>query len=65
MVAWRHFCNGRRQGDLRQAVLVGVADLLEDGGGSLGHGGLAVAHGVQAELVLDDVGDGLGVGGGA
>lgn len=65
MVAWRHFRDSRRQENLRQAVLVGVTDLLEDGGGGLGHGRLSVAHGVQAKLVLDNVGDGLGVGGGA
>lgn len=48
---------------LPQAVLVGVADLLEDGSGRLCGRGLAVAHGKHAELVLYDIGHGLCVGG--
>ena len=47
---------------LPQTVLVGVADLLEDGGGRLCGRGLAVAHGKHAKLVLYDIGHGLGVG---
>lgn len=46
---------------LRQAVLVCVAHLLEDGGGGLGRGRLAVHHVEEAELVLNDVGDRLRV----
>ena len=62
--------DGREEGlvdgwHVPQGVLVIVADLLEDGGGGLGGGGLSVVHGKQAQLVLYDVGDGLGVGGGA
>ena len=47
---------------LPQAVLVGVADLLEDGCRRLCGGGLAVPHGEQPQLVVYDVGHGLCVG---
>lgn len=48
--------------DVRQTVLVGVADLLEDRGSGLCHGGLAIHHGKESELVLHDVGDSLCIG---
>lgn len=45
-----------------QPVLVGVAELLEDGRCDLCSRGLAVGHGVEAEVVLDNIGHGLCVG---
>lgn len=47
----------------RQHVLVRIAQLLEDRGGGLGGWGLSVHHVKQSQLVLDDVGNGLCVGG--
>lgn len=49
--------------DSRQAVLVGVANLLEYRRRSLRHGGLAALHGKEAQLVLHNVCHGLRVGG--
>lgn len=45
--------------NLPQLVLVGIANLLEDGSGGLCRRGLSVAHVEEAELVLHNVGDGL------
>lgn len=49
----------------RQHVLVGVANLLEQRRGGLRRGRGVVDGGVEAQVVLDHVGDGLGVGCGA
>lgn len=46
-----------------QSVLVGIANLLEDGSGRLGSGRLAAVHGEESKLVLYDIGDGLCVSG--
>lgn len=46
-------------------VLVVITQLLEQGGGGLGRGRLVVSDAVHAEVVVHDVGDSLGVSGGA
>lgn len=46
-------------------VLVVITQLLEQGGGGLGRGRLVVGDAIHAEVVMHDVGDGLGVSGGA
>lgn len=46
-------------------VLVVITQLLEQGGGGLGRGRLVVGDAVHAEVVVYNVGDGLGVSGGA
>lgn len=51
------------RGHSRQTILVRVANLLEDGRRRLRHGRLSVTHGEHAELVLNNIRDGLGVGG--
>lgn len=51
--------------DSPQRILVRIAQLLEDGRRRLGAGRLAVHHVEETQLVLDNVGDGLCVGGGA
>ena len=45
-----------------QPILVGVAELLENGRCDLCSRGLAVGHGVEAEMVLHNVGHGLCIG---
>lgn len=46
-----------------QRILIRITQLLEHGGGGLGRGWLVVGDAVHAEIVLDDVCDGLRVGG--
>lgn len=49
--------------NLRQLILVSVANLLEDGRGGLRHRRLSVHRREQTQLILHNIGNGLCIGG--